>query len=32
MTVEATQPSMRERSTRRIQTLDAALANQIAAG
>ncbi len=32
MTVEATQPSMRERSTRRIQALDAALANQIAAG
>lgn len=32
MTVEATQPSMRERSARRIQTLDAALANQIAAG
>ena len=32
MTGEAMQISMRERSTRRIQTLDAALANQIAAG
>lgn len=32
MTAEAIQTSMRERSTRRIQTLDAALANQIAAG
>ena len=32
MTVELMQTSMRERSTRRIQTLDAALANQIAAG
>ena len=32
MTAEAMQINMRERSTRRIQTLDAALANQIAAG
>lgn len=32
MTAETMQISMRERSTRRIQTLDAALANQIAAG
>lgn len=32
MTAEAMQTSMRERSTRRIQTLDAAFANQIAAG